>query len=121
VSAAGAQQYVLMTLRRHIGRANGVNGRNLVREVNAQASFVLGTGVIVVTERDLRHVVVELRLQGHHVCAHPSSGYFLAASVDELREATRFLKDRALSSLQQVAAMERVSLPDLFGQLHLPT
>jgi hypothetical protein len=32
-----------------------------------------------------------------------------------------FLYDRAMTSLRQIATMRRVSLPDLRGQLHLPT
>lgn len=110
------QHRVLAALREHIGRSRGVTARDLVQEVNAplQASDRIN-------ERDLRHIIVALRLQGHHVCAHPTSGYFLAASIEELQETTKFLKDRALASLAQVAAMEHVSLPDLFGQMHLPT
>lgn len=106
---------VLDALRKHIGRSSGTTARDLVAEVNAAARTEL------INERDLRHIVKALRLQGHHVCAHPSAGYFIAANDAELQETTGFLRDRALASLQQVAAMERVSLPDLFGQLHLPT
>lgn len=112
---ASAQHRVLSALRNHIGRDRGITARGLVFEVNGV------TASPAINERDLRHIVVALRLQGHHVCAHPTSGYYLAETVEELQEATKFLKDRAISSLQQVAAMEQVSLPDLFGQLHLPT
>jgi hypothetical protein len=106
---------VLGALRKHIGRSSGTTARELVAEVNATARTEL------INERDLRHIVKALRLLGHHVCAHPSAGYFIAANDAELQETTGFLRDRALASLKQVAAMERVSLPDLFGQLHLPT
>ncbi len=109
---------LLVALRPHIGRANGVNARALTAEVNVLAVQAKHPAL---SERDLRHAVVALRLEGHHVCAHPASGYYLAETVAELQEATKFLKDRAISSLQQVAAMEKVSLPDMFGQLHLPT
>ena len=109
---------LLVALRQHIGRKHGVTARDLVVEVNALAADVVRPKL---SERELRHAVVALRLEGHHVCAHPASGYYLSQTVGELQEATKFLKDRAISSLQQVAAMEKVSLPDLFGQLHLPT
>ena len=112
---SNAEHLLLATLRSHIGRGSGVTARVLVAEVNTTAMRRL------LNERDLRSLVTTLRLQGHHVCAHPSSGYYLAANVAELSDCTKFLKDRAMSSLQQVAAMERVSLPDLVGQLHLPT
>lgn len=109
---------LLVALRQHIGRADGITARALVIEVNALAANAKHP---LLSERDLRKAVAALRMEGHHVCAHPASGYYLAENVAELQEATKFLKDRAISSLQQVAAMEKVSLPDLFGQLHLPT
>lgn len=112
---ANAQHQLLATLRRHIGRGNGVTARALVAQVNFVARCDL------INERDLRHLVVELRLQGHHVCAHPAHGYYIAANDEELTESLKYLTDRAMSSLRQVAAMKRVSMPDLFGQLHLPT
>lgn len=105
---------LLAALRNHIGHANGVTVTALAREV-------LGAEPTRRDERALRKLVVELRSEGHHVCAHPSTGYFLAASPDELEDTIIFLRDRALSSLQQIAAMKRISVPDLFGQLHLPT
>ncbi|MEQ1512946.1 MAG: hypothetical protein ABL934_09730 [Lysobacteraceae bacterium] len=109
---------LLVALREHIGGSNGITARDLVAEVNALSTDAVRPKL---DERALRHAVVALRLQGHHVCAHPKSGYFLAANIEELQESTRYLKDRAISSLRQVSAMEKVSLPDLFGQLHLPT
>ena len=109
---------LLVALRLHIGRTNGVSARQLVEEVNALETHQVRAKM---TERVLRHAVVALRLEGHHVCAHPQSGYFLAENIEELQQTTEFLKHRAICSLQQVAAMDKVSLPDLFGQLHLPT
>ena len=105
---------LLVALRNHIGRANGVTVTALAREV-------LGVEATRADERALRKLMVELRLEGHHVCAHPASGYYLAQTTDELEETIQFLRDRSLHSLQQIAAMKRVSVPDLWGQLHLPT
>lgn len=105
---------LLATLRNHIGRARGVTVTALAREV-------LGTEPSRGDERVVRRLVVELRLDGHHVCAHPASGYYLAASPEELADTIAFLRDRAMSSLEQIAAMKRVSVPDLWGQLRLPT
>lgn len=106
---------LLSVLRDHIGRRNGATAEQLVREVAA-----LGAEHSVTT-RELRQLVVALRKQGQHVCAHPRTGYFLAETTEELAETRTFLRHRAISSLEQIAAMDRVSLPDLFGQLHLPT
>jgi len=108
------QHALLAVLCRHIGRARGITVTALAREI-------LGIEPSRGDERLVRRLVVELRLEGHHICAHPTSGYFLAETPAELDESIAFLRERALSSLQQIAAMRRVSLPDLWGQLHLPT
>lgn len=105
---------LLAALRHHIGRANGVTVTALAREC-------LGAEPTRGDERTVRKLVVELRNEGHHVCAHPASGYYLAANADELADTIAFLRERAMSSLTQIAAMKHVSVPDLFGQLHLPT
>jgi hypothetical protein len=106
---------VLVALRRHIGQDNGATAAELVGEITATY------GADPVGERLLRRYVVELREEGHHICAHPTSGYFSANSDAELQATCEYLYDRAMTSLKQVAAMKRVSLPDLRGQLHLPT
>lgn len=105
---------VLAALSRHIGAANGVRADVLVAEITGALSTPQG-------ERELREIVVQLRNDGHHVCAHPGAGYFLAANDAELDASCEFLFQRAMTTLKQVAAMKRVSLPDLRGQLHLPT
>lgn len=105
---------LLIALRNHIGRRRGVTVTALAREV-------LGEEPTRGDERTVRRLVVELRRDGHHVCAHPADGYYLAESPEELDQTIAFLRERAVSSLEQIAAMKRVSLPDLWGQLKLPT
>jgi len=104
---------LLAALRNHIGRDCGVTAQQLVVEVLGHTSAG--------DERRLRDLVVELRLQGHHVCAHPRGGYFLAASAEELEETCSFLRSRAMKGLQQISRMQGIALPDLVGQMHLPT
>ena len=104
---------VLAALARHIGAGQGIRGDRLVAEILGEHDAA--------AERHLRQVVTTLRLEGHHVCARPETGYFLAATAEELDETIEFLYDRALASLSQIARMKRISLPDLRGQLHLPT
>lgn len=106
---------VLAELQHHIGRDNGIHVRELAQRITGQVAE------LDMYERQVRHIVVELRMQGHHICATPGAGYFMAATAEELDQTCTFLHDRAMTTLAQVARMKNVSLPDLRGQLHLPT
>lgn len=105
---------LLSALAPLIGASRGLNARELTARVNDLA------GTDLLTERELRHLVTDLRSHGHHVCATPESGYHVAANDAELLITCRFLFDRGMTGLRQVAAMRRVSLPDLAGQLRIP-
>lgn len=107
-----SKEAVLWTLSHHIGAAQGIHARDLViRIVGVQSAAA---------ERDLRALIERLRRDGYHVCGTPSRGYHMAANADELLATCQFLYARAMTSLSQVAAMQRVSLPDLRAQLRLP-
>ncbi len=106
---------LLEALRKHIGAARGASADLLVAEITG--SHLPDPAA----ERHLRKLVKELRLQGHHICAHPQTGYHMAANERELNATCEFLYERALASLTQIARMNNVSLPDLRGQLRLPT
>lgn len=105
---------VLAVLANHIGEGNGVTAEQLATEC-------IGRRPKAIDLRYLRLAIQELRNAGIHVCAYPGSGYFIASSADELNATCEFLYDRAMSSLKQIASMKRVSMPDLRGQLRLPT
>ena len=105
---------VLAALARHIGAARGVRADVLVMEITHRPSADH-------EERELRRIIAALRQNGHHICAHPNAGYYLAQTDAELNDACNFLYERAMTSLRQIAAMKKISLPDLRGQLHLPT
>lgn len=115
--------HVLQTLSRHIGRANGISMLNLVRECHAlvHPSGFEPVASVEAMGRHIRDLIVELRLDGEHICAHPSAGYYMAATPEELNDTCKFLVDRSVTGLRQVAAMKKVALPDLYGQLKLPT
>lgn len=102
---------VLDVLGDHVGADNGISARDLVRKI-CGISTAAG-------ERRLRSVIEALRCAGHAIGAQPSTGYFLAATDADLDGTCEFLYARAMTSLQQVAAMRRVALPDLRGQLRL--
>jgi hypothetical protein len=101
---------LLLLLQRHIGATRAVTVEQLVKEYNTEFAPKHTAA------RDVRSMVQELRLEGHHIAAHPSRGYFIAATPSELAETIQFLRARALASLAQISAMTRVSLPDLCGQ-----
>lgn len=104
---------VLEALSRRVGPANGATVREL-------ASEILGTRSDPGDERYLRQVIVKLRRDGHPVCATPDEGYHHAANADDLQRTCLHLTHRAVTTLQQVAAMRQLALPDFYGQLGLP-
>lgn len=105
---------LLQALSDHIGRHRGLTAAALCRQV-------IGVEPTPADERALRALVEALRSEGHHICAHPRDGYYIAATPCELDETCNFLYARAMASLKQIAAMKRVSVPDLRGQLRLPS
>lgn len=107
-----AMDKLLAILSGHIGKDCGITVEDL-------AFRMFGQGATTRDQRAIRRLVVELRRQGEHICADPRHGYFLAADPAELDQTCRFLYDRAMTSLTQVSAMKRVSLPDLAGQLRI--
>ncbi|AGG89891.1 hypothetical protein [Rhodanobacter denitrificans] len=103
---------VLAVLQASVGEASGVTAEQLVLALTGRRSEA--------DQRRLRTVVEALRTAGHRICANPTHGYYLAANDKELDRSCSFLFDRAMTSLRQISAMKRVSLPDLRGQLGLP-
>ena len=106
---------VLGVLGGHIGASNGINADQLARKCAGQDARDPGA------ERLVRKLIQELRTEGFHICGTPATGYFLAANADELDRACAWLYSRAMTSLVQIARMKKVSVPDLRGQLKLPT
>lgn len=109
------RQHVIAVLSRHIGQANGRKVEQLVTEI---------TGELLpseAAERRVRRLVSELREEGFAICAHPRTGYFIAATPDELEDCCRFLRSRALHSLTLESKLRNIPLPELLGQLRLPT
>jgi hypothetical protein len=99
---------LLGTLAHHIGKGNGIGVKQLAQ-------------VHDIPERQVRHLISDLRDEGHAICGTPSDGYFVAATPKELQDTCDFLRRRALHSLGLEAKLRNIPLADLFGQLHLPT
>lgn len=105
-------EHVLAVLKGHVGAANGVTACVLVKALVFDHTPA--------DERRLRSAIEHLRREGHAICADPAHGYFMAANDSELDATCEFLYGRSLTSLQQIAAMKKVAMPDLRGQLRLP-
>ncbi|MEM7399288.1 MAG: helix-turn-helix domain-containing protein [Pseudomonadota bacterium] len=100
--------HVLQALSHHRGARNGISAAALAKAVGISA-------------RLLRRHITTLREDGIAVCGHPSSGYYIAATPEELDRACQFLRARALHSLKLEAQLRRVPLEQLVGQMKLPT
>lgn len=105
---------LLFALTFHVGAENGIHAKDLARGL---AGPDAGPG----DERQLRQVIEQLRREGYAICGTPKTGYHMAENDAELNRTCEYLYSRAMCTLTQVAAMKRVSLPDLRGQLKLPT
>jgi len=103
-----AKDKVLAILRRHVGARNGIRAAALAH-------------LAAIPERQVRHRISELREDGVAVCGHPSTGYYIAQTSEELETCCQFLRSRAMHSLVLESRLRRIPLPDLIGQLKLPT
>ena len=99
---------VLAILGCHIGAENGITAERLA-------------GQLGISARELRKHVSALREQGIAVCGTPRFGYFVARTEGELEDSCAFLRRRALHSLALEARLRKITLPDLIGQIKLPT
>lgn len=100
---------VFEALKTQVGCQNGLGVNALAKRCEISA-------------RDVRHAVTALREEGIGVCAHPNTGYFIAANDDELdKYCIAFLEHRALHSLKLASRLKKVALPEYMGQLKLKT
>lgn len=74
------------------GKANGQSVQTL--------HFLLDT-----TERAVRKLVDELIDEGVPVCAHPTTGYYIAATWEEVEATYDWLRSRGLHSLAKAAKL----------------
>lgn len=90
------------------GRDNGISGHAL--------ALCLG-----LPERLVRKLISQARLEGTAIVGTPETGYYIAQTAEELNECCEFLRHRAMHSLGLEAKLRGIALPELLGQLHLPT
>lgn len=99
---------LLTLLSRHIGAHNGMTAAQISSHLN-------------ITMRRVRSLVSELREEGTAVCGTPHTGYYIAATPEELEETCQFLRGRAMHSLMLESRLRKMALEDLIGQMRLRT
>lgn len=99
---------LLTALSGHIGKGNGISVKVLAQQLSVQ-------------ERHIRTLVSDLRNEGNAICGTPKHGYYIAATAEELEQTCSFLHNRAMHSLTLLSRLKKIPLPDLLGQLHVPT
>lgn len=82
-----------------VGAANGQSVQTLV--------FLLDT-----TERGVRRLVDDLIEEGTPVCAHPSTGYYIAATWAEVESTYSWLRGRGLHSLKKAGQLRAAFNPE---------
>lgn len=97
-----------LTAHGHVGASRGITARHLAGRLDCP-------------ERHVRKLVSELREEGIAVCGLPRTGYYIAATAEEVEDTCRFLRERALHSLTLESRLRKVPLPELLGQLRIPT
>ena len=101
---------VLRALSRHQGHENGIGISQVVREATGHNSDKA-------SERRARDIISALREEGTAICASPSTGYYIAATEEELEACCAWLRSRAMHSLRLESKMRRIAMPDLLNQL----
>lgn len=111
------EKRVMTVLAGHVGRENAIGMAELHEAVSGEQ-----VEHRINHTRGLREVIDGLWWQGEWICStsdryHP--GYYLARDAAEFAAFLKRRKDRDLKSLAKTAAMQRLALPELLGQMKL--
>lgn len=108
---------LMEVLSEHIGRENAIGMGELYEKVYGEP-----WSHRINDTRAIRYLVTDLRRRGVRICStavKEGGGYYLASARSELKDYVDRLKQQALKKLRQAAEIEKVSLPDLLGQMQL--
>ena len=97
---------VFYALVDHIGPERAIHARELA-------------GRLEISERVLRKYISELRREQIAIAATPAEGIFIATDASQVLHTVKFLKRRALHSLQLASVLSGRPLAELAGQLLL--
>jgi hypothetical protein len=98
-------------LERHVGRANAATWGDLVFRMNGYPYYL-----DVRAPRRLQEAALVLRSRGVPVVGLSGSGVFLAQTVDEVDDAIREKRGRALAALADLRVAKRIKAT-MLGQL----
>jgi len=99
---------LIALLARHQGADQGISAEEIARALD-------------VPTRRVRTLVTEAREEGVAVAATPEHGYFIAVLPEEIDMCCAFLRARAMRSLILESKLRNIPLPELLGQMRLPT
>ncbi len=114
---AECRNRVYANLTSHVGQANAIGMAELY-----EAVYERPWSNRINDTRKLRVLVTKMRREGVAICSVTDTsggGYYLAAAGSELKDYLRRSKIRALKILARVSKIQRISLPDLLGQMKL--
>lgn len=92
----------------HTGAQNSISGAALAAQMG-------------IKPRTVRALVLRLRENAIAVCGSPETGYFIAATPDELEATCKLLQAHGIHQLTVAARMRKTTLPELLGQMTLST
>ncbi|WP_298434493.1 hypothetical protein [Geobacter sp.] len=104
---------ILNALEDHLGAENGISAEKLAMKITGEPTPNPGA------ERKLRSHIADLRMHGVRICGHPSTGYYLAKTAEDIEHTCEYLHTRAMTSLVQISRLRNIALPELLGQLKL--
>jgi len=108
---------LMLEMSQHVGATNIVGMGELFEKV-----FDRTWNHRINDTRPLRNLITELRYEGVPIVSKTSStggGYYLASAGSELKKYCDRRKEQALKILAQVAAVKKISMPELMGQMAL--
>ena len=111
------ERAVLAVLQDHRGRAAAISARQL-----AAMAGIEGNCYRRASPRGVQTIVKRLREEhGAAICsaAGQPAGYYLAETAQELEACYREHRAKALSTLKAMAALKRIHLRELLGQLRM--
>lgn len=98
---------LLAILAHHVGRDNGITAEALGR-------------ALMVEPRRVRQLVTDAIEEGAGIVGGPATGYYIAATAEDVAESIAFHRRRARHELRKASRLRRLVLPDFF-QRKLPT